>query len=128
MNLRRKLKMHGTALERLRDNGGFTLDTRRVEWVTKGFAVYVNPERTRTVKGEIDVLTLATYAADNRDLLSSAPKVFGAWLDTETGVTYLDVVTVFDSKELALDLAVQHGELAIFDLANGQEIRTGLIK
>lgn len=120
--------MHGTALERLRDNGGFTLDVQRVEWVTEGFAVSVNPELTRTVKGEVDVLTLATYAADHQDILMSDGKVFGGWLDTETGITYLDVVTVLDSKELALDLAVQHGELAIYDLGNNQEIRTGLVK
>lgn len=124
--------MHGTALERLRDNGGFTLDVQRVEWVTEGFAVSVNPERTRTVKGEVDVLTLAQFVADNRDHLftniTDSRKVFGGWLDTETGITYLDVVTIVDSKEFALDLAVRHGELAIYDITNDQEIRTGLVK
>jgi hypothetical protein len=122
------MNMQNSVLDKLTTNGGFTLDLRTPEgWVTKGFAVSVNPERTQTSQNP-DASTLARYVLDNWDLLSQEPKVFGGWLDTESGITYLDVVTVFDSKEEALDLAVQHGELAIFDLGSGQEIRTGLVK
>lgn len=120
--------MASNALDALRDNGGFTVDLQKAGFVTEGFAVSVNPERTRVVDGEVDTITLANYVRDHWDILKTEGKVFGGWLDTESGKTYLDVVTVFDSKEVALDLAVQHGELAIYDITSGQEIRTGLVK
>lgn len=120
--------MTTTLLDKLRDDGGFTLDLHSSSFAKEGFAVSVNPERTRTVSGTADTTTLVTYINDNWDLLSTEGKVFGGWVDTESGTTYLDVVTLFDSKEQALDLAVQHGELAIYDLGSGQEIRTGLVK
>jgi hypothetical protein len=122
--------MATSALHLLRTTGGFTVDLNdgAKTFPTEGFAVSVNPERTRVIEGTVDSVTLHQYGRDNRDLLSTPGKVFGGWLDTESGKTYLDVVTLFDSKEEALDLAVEHGELAIFDLGSGQEIRTGLVK
>lgn len=121
--------MRNALLDKLRAEGGFTIDLRTAEgWVEEGFAVSVNPERTRTFELPVNTADLVTYVNDNWDLLKSEPSVFGGWLDTETDITYLDVVTVLDSKEEALDLAVAHGELAIFDLGSGQEIRTGLVK
>lgn len=121
--------MSRTALDALAETGGFTINPRRREgWVTKGFAVSVNPERAHLVFGQVDSLVLHTYVNDNWDLLSQDGKMFGGWVDTDTGTTYLDVVTILDSKEEALSLAVQHGELAIYDLGSGQEIRTGVVK
>lgn len=127
-NFRERIRVQMKALEKLTVDGGFTLNLKTGEgWVTEGFAVSLNPERTR-VFINVDTLTLVTFVTDNWDLLRQDGYMFGAWLDTETGITYLDVVTVLDSKELALDLAVQKGELAIYDLGSGQEIRTGLVK
>lgn len=117
-----------TVLDKLANEGGFTLDLNKGDYVTEGFAVSINPEHTRVIDGEVDSVSVVQYVTDKMDVLGQEGKVFGGWLDTESGKTYLDVVTVFDSKELALDLAVEHGELAIYDITNGQEIRTGLVK
>lgn len=115
-------------LERLRDNGGFTFDMVRQEYVTEGFAVSVNPELTRRVRGPVDAITLLDYAGRNVSILTSGDKVLGAWVDTETGTTYLDVVTIVDDKAKALELAVEHGEIAIYDLTTQTEIRTDVTK
>lgn len=121
--------MASQILEKLRDEGGFTLNLNTTgDWVTEGFAVSVNPELTRVIDGPVDALAVLTYVRDHWTDLQTKGKVFGGWVDTETGLTYLDVVTIVDSKEEALDLAVQHGELAVYDIAGGQEIRTGVVK
>lgn len=53
-----------------------------------------------------------------------APSVtFGRWEDQNTGTVYWDRVTILDSLDAALDAAKRIGELAIWDLGQGQEIR-----
>jgi hypothetical protein len=91
--------------------------------VTEGFAVSVNPECTMVFDREVTAHDLEMYAKHNHGVLRGIDKVFGAWLDTETGKTYLDVVTVVDDRDKALDLARSHGEIAVFDLGSFEEIR-----
>lgn len=114
-------------MESLVITGGFTYDLCAQDFVTEGFAVSVNPELTLGLNN-VEYADVLDYIAVNQVVLNTPGKVLGGWLDTESGVTYLDVVTIVDSKELALDLAVQHGELAVYDIAGAQEIRTGLVK
>lgn len=114
--------MTSKALEKLQETGGFTLNLETGKFVTEGFAVSVNPESTRIVPGMVDTITLAQYGNDHRGAWREG-KVFGAWLDTETGLTYFDVVTIVDSREEALALARSHGEIAVFDIAGAREIR-----
>jgi hypothetical protein len=116
--------MSKTLLETLRDTGGFTYNLSTMGYVTKGFAVSVNPECTRVIDGPVDAITLLTYASDNALLLDGREgKMFGAWLDTETGKTYLDVVTVFEHEWQAAYFGTRAGEIAIYDLGTGKEIR-----
>lgn len=46
----------------------------------------------------------------------------GSWRDLD-GRVYLDVGRVFDDRDEALAFAILHAEIAIFDLARGEEIR-----
>lgn len=48
---------------------------------------------------------------------------YGVWVDQETGKIYLDVVTHMGIESLALELARARNELAIWDIANGKEVR-----
>jgi hypothetical protein len=59
------------------------------------------------------------------DALDAEPRTtFGAWVDTDAGhALYIEPVQVFDAESDALAAAAERGELAIFDLANGVEIR-----
>jgi hypothetical protein len=113
-----------TVFDKIRESGGFTLDMQSHEWVTEGFAVSLNPERTMVVEGELTSDHTLAFLSDNADLLlTEKGKVFGGWVDTETGKTYLDVVTVYADREEAIKFGRFYGEIAIFDLSKGEEIR-----
>lgn len=111
------------AFDRLIDDGGFTLDLHTQDLVSEGFAVSVNPELTRVIKEPIRLTALLLYMADHFHELLDEGKTFGAWLDTETGFTHLDVVTVLSDREEAERLGRKHQEIAIFDIGTGTEIR-----
>ena len=49
---------------------------------------------------------------------------YGVWTDSETGTVYFDAVSLMESRAAANLLAKRRGELAIWDIANGEEIRT----
>lgn len=109
---------------RLSDNGGFTYDHRVAEgyWVSEGYALSIDPDRTKVVD-EFNPETVGNFYVDNWDRLQLDGKMFGAWLDTETGKTHLDVVTIFTDREEAIKYGRFYGEIAIYDLTAGEEIR-----
>lgn len=47
----------------------------------------------------------------------------GSWLDQVSGQVWIDVVRVFEEFAPAKKEAIQRGELALFDLTTGKEIR-----
>jgi hypothetical protein len=51
------------------------------------------------------------------------PGLVGVWTDTDDGRVYVDRVKHVDALSDALDLAREHGELAIWDLREEKEIR-----
>ena len=56
--------------------------------------------------------------------LADEPRTtFGAWVDMDTQALYIEPVQVFDSEKIAMNVARARGELAIFDLWKGVEIR-----
>src|SRR5881628_472523 len=50
-------------------------------------------------------------------------RYFGVWKDTETGMIYIDASDHVDNRQDALYLATERGEIAVWDIANGVEIR-----
>lgn len=61
---------------------------------------------------------LKRYIRDNNELLSTNYNFLGGWIDN--GIVYLDISQQFDDKRFALTLAVNSGQLAIYD-ANAKE-------
>jgi len=108
---------------RVRDEGGFTISPRG-ESVTSGFSV-ATPGRAKVIDlTEFDDDDVTSYIDDNWDDLQANPDLHvGAWYDTETGDVWLDVPEVFQDRAAAIDAARERGELAIFDLSAGEEIR-----
>lgn len=49
----------------------------------------------------------------------------GWWTDARTGVLWLDVVDVVDDRDASLVLAADRGEIAVWDAAQGAEVRVG---
>lgn len=50
-------------------------------------------------------------------------RYFGVWTDMEDGKIYFDAVTHVDNREDAVNLGRERGEIAIWDIENGEEIR-----
>ena len=120
VNLRHRLNMAG----------GFTVrmeGTTPTDYVESGYALSLYPDREFTfsadAKGDTVLGLLIQYASDNRDLLSVPNNYMGAWLDTESGKVFLDVSTVVEDKAKALELAGEFGQLAVYHLDSGEEIR-----
>lgn len=109
------------------ENGGstFTMDGKNQAGAKGMASVATFPERSVTLQGELTSDALNDYIELNRDLLEGNSNYeVGTWYDSETGVTWLDIITVTDVEE-AKRLGVEHNQIAIFDLENMNEISTG---
>lgn len=100
------------------NGASFTADGRNV-YGAPFYAVSVNPEHERIVNAPLSADVLERYIAERADIWDDA-HIIGTW--QHDGRVYLDVVTLVSDLDDALALARQHGQLAIFDLANGEEI------
>lgn len=96
-----------------RRESGATVATRG-ESPTNGFMVGgVAPELVMT-NGTRD---LPSWVARN------SGEYFGIWRDDATGKYHADISEHYADRETAIEIARQRGEIAIWDLANGTEIR-----
>lgn len=109
--------------DRLRRNGGFTVSPRTGQDVTSGYAVATYPECERQILGRVNPDDIRDYAFTHAATLVRDGNVLGAWVDGETGITYLDISRVVYDRGEALALAREHNQLAVFNLSNGTEIR-----
>lgn len=89
------------------------------------YSVSVYPERELILEGEPTANVIEQYMTKNADLLNDASNSFGMWRNTETGEMYLDVVKTLADKKAAMQLGLENGQKAIFDLKNMKEIRLG---
>lgn len=95
---------------------GYTVDARTLEPVTNGFAVAV--AATQNSFGTAGLNRVVEY-------VNNTPGVnaFGGWMDQETGLYYYDATIIVNDLNQALELAKVNKQIAIFDLANLEEIR-----
>lgn len=77
----------------------------------------------RGISGHLHYFEVLDWVRRELPAVLSQGHYFGAWVDSETGVTYLDVVRVFSELVPACRDAEQRGELAIWDLGGQREIR-----
>lgn len=115
-------------------NGGSTTNMRTGKSPKSGYMVVIDSDRGRAIdlpKGSKEERRAAMrkeiekYVSDNKDLLfnEKGGKYMGTWLDTETGKLWLDVSTNFTDKGEAMRAAAKQGEIAIWDVSAGDEIR-----
>lgn len=106
-------------INELTTNGGCTLAADGAN-VTEGYAVGLGgAEALDPLKSYFDQV----HRIVRRARKAGAVDAFGAWHDEETGLDYVEPVQVFDIEHLAVNVGRARGELAIFDLTNGVEIR-----
>jgi hypothetical protein len=86
-----------------------------------GFMVSPYEDRQFVVKKEL--LTkeaISKYVKNNSDLLKKNYNYLGGWVDK--GKVYLDISVRRESQGLAMTLAVQHNQEAIYDVVNKRSI------
>ena len=101
--------------------GGLTINPYTGEEPDTGYVVgcHKDHEVWSTSTAQLDASTLHEYIRANADLLSNGEHL-GIWLDK--GETWLDVVKVVDDLPIALVLAKEHNQQAIYDLENREVI------
>ncbi len=95
---------------------GYTVDARTLQPVTTGFAIAV-----ASTQNSFDAEGLAAVV----DYVSTHDEInaFGGWYDSESGKYYYDATIIVSDRAKAIELGRLNNQLAIFDLANLEEIR-----
>lgn len=102
---------------------GFTVDAANLQPVTTGFAVA--KKQTQNSFGAEGLAKVANVieelqASGNLDGRTLA---FGGWYDSESGLYYYDATVIFQDRAEAIEAGRANDQIAIFDLANLEEIR-----
>lgn len=86
------------------------------------------PSEGYYVGGKCESLVFKSTAEIDRGELawwigSNSARWYGVWVDSADGRVYFDAVTRTETRNLALILGKVRGEIAVWDIANGVEIR-----
>lgn len=102
---------------------GFTVNAATLQPVTTGFAVAM-----KQTQNSFGVEGLAKVANVIEELQASGEMnghtlAFGGWYDSESGLYYYDATVIFEDRSEAIEMGRANDQIAIFDLANLEEIR-----
>ena len=102
---------------------GFTVNAANLQPVTSGFAVAL--KRTQNSFGAEGLAKVANVidelqASGN---FNGRALAFGGWYDSESGLFYYDATLIYQDREKAIEAGRANEQIAIFDLANLEEIR-----
>jgi HK97 family phage portal protein len=120
-----RIKPSGIGKRTLAD-GGMTIDLSTNSYPSTGFALSLDLEAEINVPFEefdanyADII--GGFVTEHADRLDADGKHLGTWLDTDSDLVFLDISTIVDDRDEALDLARVHQQRAIFDLATFDEI------
>jgi len=108
--------------------GGLTIRTMSGERPERGFSVAIPGHEREIPRPEVSREEIGLYIRDNWSTLQPKGFFLGTWKNTAKNIVVLDVAKVMDAKDYtqAFDAAVKfgrgHGEAAIYDLLNFEEI------
>lgn len=102
---------------------GFTVNAATLQPVTTGYAVAL--KQTQNSFGNEGLAKVANVieklkASGN---LNGRALAFGGWYDSESGLYYYDATVIFKNRAEAIEAGRANEQIAIFDLANLEEIR-----
>ena len=125
-------KFADDSLDHVFKNGGLTVSVRAGNEVpTTGYVVAEHSSRgdiidnARSVPREVLRARIKDYITKNKDMLMQDNMYMGFWINDADGKLYLDVPTVIQDRQSAIDAGVKADQIAIWDIANGVEIPTG---
>jgi hypothetical protein len=112
-------ELHAVCARALAEGGSTYRPFDKVH-VTEGFAVGLQGHEERFAQLTPEVL--AQYLRDHEDLFAEGA-CLGTWWDGHEWV--LDCSIVVDRMSLAVDIGLQHGQQAVYDLTLGETILIG---
>ena len=95
---------------------GFTVNAANLQPVKKGYAVAVAD--TQNLFGFSGLTNVIKYVSENPEI-----NAFGGWYNSENNMYYFDATVIVDNLATAKELGRINEQIAIFDLANLEEIR-----
>ena len=102
---------------------GFTVNAANLQPVTNGFAVAL--KRTQNSFGAEGLAKVANVIEEIQATgeMNGRILAFGGWYDSESGLYYYDATVIFEDRAEAIEAGRANEQIAIFDLANLEEIR-----
>ena len=102
---------------------GFTVNAATLQPVTSGYAVAL--KRTQNSFGAEGLAKVANVIEELQASgnLNGRILAFGGWYDSESGLYYYDATVIYQDREKAIEAGRANEQIAIFDLANLEEIR-----
>jgi HK97 family phage portal protein len=113
-------------LRSIEATGGFSVHPVTAQSPTTGYmcATVPNAEKIFGSTEEVTPKVIDEYFAKHKDFLSSRPKLhLGGWIKADEGKVYLDLSERFETEEEATAVAIEHKQIAIWDVKNKKEIR-----
>lgn len=95
---------------------GFTVSAANLQPVTTGYAVAVAD--TQNSFGLEGLANVIKYVSQHPNI-----NAFGGWYNSDNNHFYFDATVIVDDLETAKDLGRYNKQIAIFDLANLNEIK-----
>ena len=95
---------------------GYTVNAANLQPVTTGYAVAVAD--TQNSFGFDGLANVVKYVTEHPEV-----NAFGGWYNSENNMYYFDATVIVDDLATAKDLGRYNKQIAIFDLANLQEIK-----
>lgn len=102
---------------------GFTVNAANLQPVTTGFAVAM--KQTQNSFGTEGLAKVANVIEELQASgnINGRTLAFGGWYDSESGLYYYDATVIFQNRAEAIEAGRANDQIAIFDLANLEEIR-----
>ena len=101
-------------------NGGITFDLFKKSEPSSGYVVATGKQPETIQEKDFTVAKLATeFNSISKDAVKG--DCFGAWLNE--GLWYLEKSKIIDDLDQALSIARQNNQIAIYDVANNEEIK-----
>lgn len=116
MNKKQAKIMIALAAIAMNNKEGFTVDAATLKPVTKGYAVAV--AATQNSFGFAGLANVIQYVSEHPEI-----NAFGGWYNRENNMYYFDATIIIDDLNTAMEVGRLNDQLAIYDLANLQEIR-----
>lgn len=95
---------------------GFTVDAATLQLVTNGYAVAVaDTQDSFGLKGLANVIK---YVSEHPEV-----NAYGGWYNSDNNMYYYDAIVIVNDLAAAMEVGRANKQLAIYDLANLEEIR-----